>query len=59
MRVVSLSLTKQRAAGAIALIGAAVALAVSSAPAQATKPPWAHGPDHPVPVAHATGRKVG
>ncbi len=59
MRVVSLTLTKQRAARALALIGVGVALAAASTPARATKPPWAHGPDHPVPVAHATGRKVG
>jgi hypothetical protein len=59
MHIVSLSLAKQRATRALALVGVGVALAAAAAPAHATKPPWAHGPSHIVPMAHATGHKVG
>ena len=59
MRVVSISLTKQRAARVLALIGVGVTLAASAAPVQAAKPAWAHGPSNPVALAHETGHKVG
>ncbi len=66
MRVTSISAAKQRAVRVLALAGVGATLAVSAVPAQACKPvshpspSQSHGQSaYHVPVAHATGHKVG